>query len=131
MLPNRREGKAVTRRSGRTCAYRGLTSMGKWRLRGNQESEALEGGNSNHFVFVQHRIWNEGNMRGILVSRVMPDDGPRHSSQFTRAPVRVGRTILILSTCNTCDASKLVSHRDGSLEDWELEHRCEWMAQAS
>jgi len=44
--------------------------------------------------------------------------------EFSRALTPVESRLLIASTCLKCGESKLVSSSDGSLEEWEEEHRC-------
>jgi hypothetical protein len=44
--------------------------------------------------------------------------------KFTRKVFALGHQNVILSTCNRCDRKRLVSLNDGSLSDWEQNHRC-------
>lgn len=37
---------------------------------------------------------------------------------------RAGNRLLLRCTCEKCGASKLVSYSDGSLAEWEREHKC-------
>lgn len=46
------------------------------------------------------------------------------SSGFTCTAVRDGLSIKILSVCNRCGASRVVSIADGSLGEWERTHQC-------
>jgi hypothetical protein len=46
-------------------------------------------------------------------------------SSFTRTAERIDDRFLIRSTCTKCGASKLVSWPEGSLKDWEANHKCE------
>jgi len=46
------------------------------------------------------------------------------SMPFVRRIVREGFRLMIESTCLGCGESRLVSHSDGSLEQWEQQHHC-------
>jgi hypothetical protein len=46
------------------------------------------------------------------------------ASGFTHILVRLEQRLLIRSSCSVCGESKLVSHSDGSLDEWENGHRC-------
>ncbi len=54
----------------------------------------------------------------------MEPSGPAESSTFTHMPVKTEARLLIVSTCQKCGASKLVSSFDGSLQRWEDGHKC-------
>lgn len=60
----------------------------------------------------------------------MPSTHEFGDDKFTYNELRVDRTVLIVMTCNCCGAAKLVSHFDGSLEEWEHDHKCEVKAKA-
>jgi hypothetical protein len=58
----------------------------------------------------------------------MQDDAPLIS--FTHKALIVEARILIESTCVHCGESRLVSHADGSIYEWEHGHRCRAKASA-
>lgn len=60
----------------------------------------------------------------------MPSTLESADDKFTFRELRVDGTVLIVITCKTCRAAKIVSHFDGSLEEWEHKHRCEVEAKA-
>jgi len=61
----------------------------------------------------------------------MPTVQPYDPDRFTYNEVRPQKSVRIICTCNYCGASKVVSHFDGSLENWEENHDCEIRAKAS
>jgi hypothetical protein len=55
----------------------------------------------------------------------MPKIHQYDPDQFTLNEVRTERRSLLVITCNSCGAAKVVSHFDGSLATWERDHECE------
>lgn len=61
----------------------------------------------------------------------MPSIPKPAEDKFTYNELRVDRTVLIVITCNRCGSAKIVSHFDGTLEEWERGHQCVVRAEAS
>jgi hypothetical protein len=57
-------------------------------------------------------------------------DAEKNDTRFHRTAIRTDTRLLIQSTCIKCGVSKLVSHHDGSLEEWESEHECKVKAKS-
>lgn len=55
----------------------------------------------------------------------MESERLENPSAFRHSQIRTEGRLLIQSTCGRCGKSKIVSHHDGSLEQWEDGHRCE------
>ena len=54
----------------------------------------------------------------------MPDPPPYERDRFNYNEVRTGTAALIIVTCTLCGSAKVVSHFDGTLEEWERGHEC-------
>jgi hypothetical protein len=50
------------------------------------------------------------------------EDASWSSALFERNSAEKGERLLIRSKCKQCGVSALLSHADGSLEQWEREH---------
>jgi len=50
---------------------------------------------------------------------------PTKPPGFSRALTRLESRLLIASTCLKCGESKLASSSDGSLQEWENDHKCD------
>lgn len=49
---------------------------------------------------------------------------PTQTDRFARSLVRAEDRLLIYSICRVCREEKIVSDMDGSLDEWEKDHRC-------
>ena len=55
----------------------------------------------------------------------MKSQEPVSFDSFLRTHVRMEERLLIQSTCKACGRTKVVSSADGTLQDWENNHRCQ------
>lgn len=57
-----------------------------------------------------------------LLAETFPSDN-FSPIRFTHSVVRTDSRVLILSVCTRCDRGQLVSCADGSMDEWEKNHR--------
>ena len=55
---------------------------------------------------------------------VSPMSAEKNGGGFQRTAVRTESRLVIKSVCGKCGVWKLLSHQDGSLEEWEVQHEC-------
>lgn len=55
----------------------------------------------------------------------MENRRPGNLSAFTHTWVRTETRLPIQSTCKYCGKSKIASHHDGTLEQWQDGHKCD------
>ena len=90
-------------------------------------NRAVEAGGMRHPAPSRCNVRSRIGWEGIMgISPPTASDMNAHSSSpFVRTLVREDQRLMIQSICQKCGEMRILSHSDGSLDQWEEQHECD------